>query len=268
MTTTSQPTTGTRNQFDTCLETELVHTTYFTGGYSTAMAVVLGNHICVLHGPSGTGKTTCALHVANALERPGVVVTMSRTTSPLDLLRRFYFALTGVMHNGTRIAMENDLKVRLVEWGGVAVFDEMQNVGVGAMQDLVWLYEETRHAFAVVIVGSESLAAVRAHPQLLTRVMGHERFEPLAGKTLVDAVRAMDATFAVTPASVLGAHDQRCCHGLLREWVQTLRWVRRFRFEGPLTSEQLRMIAEKIPDQGPRPEPGEILRPGPRRRSS
>jgi drug/metabolite transporter superfamily protein YnfA len=235
---------------DLGLETPLVATDFFRDGFTTAMAVTQFNNIAAFDGQAGTGKTTCARYVAQQLSRPCAVVTMPHKPAPLDILRRIHLAVTGVVLNDTHFRMQNELQRVLADWGGVLIVDEMQYTQANAMQELVWLYEGTGHAFALVVVGAGVLAATANYPQLHSRIMGQVVFQPLAGPALLTAVRALDPRLHDVPPDVLAAHDQRACDGLLRRWVQTIRWLNAFNVTGTASAEDLTAAAVKLPLMG------------------
>ncbi|MGY1714366.1 AAA family ATPase [Geodermatophilus sp. SYSU D01106] len=229
------------------LETSLVQTEFFTDGFLTAQAVLDGNDIVAFDGPPGTGKTTCARYVAQHAQRPAAVATMSFRPKPLDLLRYTHVALTGLPHTGTRVQMQDDLLRIFRTWGGVLIVDELQNTQANALQELVWLYEESDHAFGLVVVGTGVISAAQQYPQLLSRIMGEVTFAPLRGERLIAAVQRLDARFAATPTRLLAQHDQAACAGLLRRWVQTVRWLNRLDVTGAVTADDLAQIRRKLP---------------------
>ncbi|KGH45846.1 hypothetical protein IN07_14965 [Modestobacter caceresii] len=229
------------------LETELVQTPFFADGYVTAQAVLSGNDIVAFDGPPGTGKTTCARYVAQNANRPCVVVTMPGQPRPLDLLRYTHLALTGAQHVGTRVQMQDDLLRLFAAWGGVLIVDELQNTKANALQELVWLYEESDHAFGLGIVGTGVLEAAGKHPQLHSRIMGEVTFGPLRGTELIDAVQRLDARLAATNVRLLAQHNEAACAGFLRRWVQTVRWLNRFDVTGAVTADDFAQIRRKLP---------------------
>ncbi|MCA0146659.1 ATP-binding protein [Blastococcus sp. LR1] len=132
-------------------------------------------------------------------------------------------------------------------WGGVLIIDELQNTQENALQELVWLYEETDHAFGLAVVGTGVLDAAKKRPQLHSRIMGAVTFAPLHGEELITAVQHLDDRFAATPKRVLAQHNEAACAGLLRRWVQTVRWLNRFEITSAVTSDDLAQIRRTMP---------------------
>lgn len=231
-----------------------VETPFFRDGVATATAVTRRNNIVAFDGQVGTGKTTCARYVADHLDRPSCVVTMPHHPAPLDLLRRAHESLTGIPGTGTRVQLQNAILDRLEDWHGVLIVDELQYSQPNAMQELVYLYEESRHAFALIVVGAGVLQAVSHHPQLLSRIMGQVVFEPLKGRHLVAAVRELDSRFADTAPTVISQHDQAACHGLLRRWALTTEWLDSFAVSGTATNDDLASIRSMLPSMYTQPD--------------
>lgn len=229
------------------LESNLAQTRFFTSGLLAANGVMTVNGIAAFDGVPGTGKTTCARYVARTAQRPCAIATMPHKPAPLDLLRHTFRAVTQMDHSGTRFQMQNDLCSVLSTWNGVLIVDELQNTQADAMQELVWLYEEVQHSFALIVVGTGVLSAVARYPQLQSRIMGSVVFDALRGKDLIDAVQALDPRLAATQTSVLAQHDQAACAGLLRRWVMTVRWLNVLDHQGPVTPDLFAQIATLLP---------------------
>lgn len=231
------------------LETDLAETSFFTEGVLKARGALATNGILAIDGVPGTGKTTCARFVAQTTDKPAALIRMNNRPAPLELLRRTYLAITGIRpgKRDTRFDLQEDLLQVFNDWGGVLIVDELQHCEVNAMQELTWLYEESDHDFGLVVVGTDVTAAVAKYPQLQTRIMGEHTFYPLRGTALIAAVRALDARFADADTSVLAEHDQAACAGLLRRWVQTVRWLNSLHIEETVTADLLAGVRSMLP---------------------
>lgn len=209
------------------VETQFVTTPFLVEGLRTIQAVVDSNRIAAIDGPAGSGKTTTVRLFREQSTRPCALATMPGRPAPLDLLRLVHQALHGVAppRRLNRFELQNGLLAHLTDWRGVLIVDELQNSAIASMQDLVWLYEESDHAFAVVVVGTNVIDAVRTYPQLLTRMMGSVTFAPLYGEQLIAAVRGLDPRLDATPTGVLLTHNANACGGILRRWVMTILWL-------------------------------------------
>lgn len=71
-------------------QVEFVQTGYFQEVIGRALTYLKAGIPVHLQGPSGTGKTTCALYLAQMLERPVVVIFGSDQFTPLDLVGRHF----------------------------------------------------------------------------------------------------------------------------------------------------------------------------------
>lgn len=244
----------TTQPLDLGLETDLAETTYFHEGVLKARGVLATNGILAIDGVPGTGKTTCARYVAQTCSRPAALIRMSHKPAPLELLRRTYLAITGVKagKRDTRFDLQQDLLDVLSDWGGVLIVDELQNSEANAMQELTWLYEESDHDFGLVVVGTDVLNAVLKYPQLQTRIMGEHTFHPLRGQALIGAVRALDDRFCEARLDDLAEHNEASCAGLLRRWVQTVRWLNTMDIDTTVTAAILADARSMMPRQAPR----------------
>jgi hypothetical protein len=225
--------------------TPLISTPFFASGYTLAAATMPHNEIAVFGGPAGTGKTTCARYVAQNASRACALVTVPQGPAPLDLLRYIYLHVTGhaPSTSARRFNLQNLLLKVLPEWGGVLVIDEMQNSRKDSMAELVYLYEQSNHAFALIMVGTHVIDTIKAHPQLDTRVMGKVLFQPLSGPSLINAVQKLDARLAATDRAAIAAHDSAACNGLLRTWVMTIKWMDRLAITGTVSPADFAQIA-------------------------
>jgi len=227
------------------VSTPLISTPFFSSGYTLAAATMPNNEIAVFGGPAGTGKTTCARYVAQNASRACALVTVPERPAPLDLLRYIYLHVTGHAPStkSRRFDLQNLLLEELSAWGGVLVIDEMQNSRADSMAELVYLYEQSDHAFALIMVGTHVIDAIKAHPQLNTRVMGKVLFQPLSGPTLIDAVQQLDPRLDKTSRAAIAAHDSAACNGLLRTWVMTIKWMDRLAITGAASPADFAQIA-------------------------
>lgn len=251
------------------LETDLAETSYFREGVLMARGVLATNGILAIDGVPGTGKTTCAKFVAQTSDRPVALIRMSHKPAPLELLRRTYLAITGIKagKRDTRFDLQQDLIEVFGEWGGVLIVDELQHSEANAMQELTWLYEETDQDFGLVVVGTNVLNAVLKYEQLQTRIMGEHTFYPLRGRALISAVRALDDRFTDTDVAALAEHNEAACAGLLRRWVQTVRWLNTWDITDTATAQVLAEARAMLPKPRNPDDPvvGEPREPGSRR---
>lgn len=230
------------------LRCNLADTPFFKSGRLTAKGTIMMDSIAAFDGPPGTGKTTCARYIAHTANRPSAIATMTNSPNPLDLLKRTYLAITGLQpsQKASRWQLQNDLLYVLQGWHGVLIVDELQNTKEDAMQELVWLYENSDQAFALVVVGTGVLSALERHKQLATRVMGKVTFAPLQSNDLLPAVRMLDPRLAATSSSILLQHDDAACGGVLRSWINTIKWLDVFGHTGPATADLLADVRVQI----------------------
>lgn len=235
---------------DLGIQTRFVITPSLVEGMSIIDSVVGLNSIAAIEGPAGSGKTTTVRYFMQTTDRPCVIVTLAGRPNPLDLLRFIYQALHGTAPSprANRFRLQNELLHHLKAWGGVLIADELQNSLVTSMQDLVWLYEESRHAFALVVVGTDVIEAISAYPQLRSRVMGSVSYQRLTGNDLLTTVKDLDHRLKASPNGVLLNHDLDACKGILRNWVNTVAWLNIFDHpqDQGVTSDVFANVARKL----------------------
>ncbi len=237
------------------LDTDLASTPSMLTALDVIHSVMAKNKIVAIDGLPGYGKTTSVRlfreQCARNGGRPTALATMPGRPAPLDLLRMIYAAAHGHAPAGrmNRHEMQTELLAFFTDWDGVLIVDELQNSQIPSLADLVWLYEESQHAFGLVIVGTGVLEAIQAHRQLFTRVMGAVHFQALVGADLIEALHQMDDRLAATPNGVLLKHDNRHCKGNLRRWVQTVCWLNEFNlFPGrPVTQADFDRVGRSLP---------------------
>ncbi|PKW25749.1 ATP-binding protein [Phycicoccus duodecadis] len=236
-----------RTHVEKNLDVNLIRTSHFNLGRRLAKGAVAVNGLVAIDGPPGTGKTTCVRYFAETIGIPSAIITMAARPAPLDMLRQMHRAITGLEATGTRYQMQRDLLPILNHWDGVLIVDECQTAQVMTMQQITWLWEESQQAFPMVLVGTGILDALARYPQLKSRLMGHAVFAPLADNVLLDTVRALDHRLQDIPTSDLLDHDRHACHGLLRRWAMTVRWLDAHCVTTTATSRDLHAIASLLP---------------------
>lgn len=229
------------------LQVGLALTPSFTRGFTEILGVSEKNGVIAIDGPSGTGKSTCVYAVADHVQRPMAVFTLTDDPTPLELLKRIVEALTGDRPLGSRFDLQNEVLPLLRAWGGILAFDEFQASKQPIMRELTWAYEESGRGFALVLVGTGVQSALGRHPQLEGRLLGAVVFAPLTGNDMVQAVRVLDPRLSKATTDNLSRHDHKACNGLLRRWTQTIEWLDILEMTGVATEAKLREVRDHLP---------------------
>ena len=197
---------------------KLVQTSSLRHAYASSLVMLKTNRIAFFDGPPGTGKTTAALAVAQKVDRPSAMMTMSFRPANLDVLRNTIGALTGIQGSGTKSQMEDELIYLFQDWNGLLIVDEVQNCGAAGIQTLRYLHDRSGCSFALLLVGWQALETIRTYPDLQSRVISEVIFEPLSGEELYSCIRQCHSVLENVEQPLLQHIDSRYARGILRNW--------------------------------------------------
>ena len=138
--------------------------------------------------------------------------------------------------------LANELLAHLKEWRGVLAIHELQNCFVEALQQLVWLHENSQAAFSLACVGHGVVDAADRYPQLRSRMLSTATFRRLDGDLVPATAARLHPCFAATDPAVLHQHDVLACRGLFREWAKSAAVVDGLGMEGALTVKDLASV--------------------------
>ncbi|HTC69087.1 MAG TPA: ATP-binding protein [Acidothermaceae bacterium] len=205
---------------------ELVRTDQLTTLVDAAPLVLRRRRIVAVDGSPGSGKSTAVAALGASASIDAVTVEVRPKSSGLGLMQSFFEAITGAPHRGgTQRQVESALKVLLAEKPRLVIFDEVQNVGLPALQALRFLLDLPTGKWGLVLAGKGLLAMLAKEQMLDSRVALRVTMPKLTGNTLIDTLGKLHPLCADASPRLLLAIDIACTHGNLREWTKLLEWV-------------------------------------------
>jgi hypothetical protein len=182
--------------------------------------------IVAVDGAAGTGKSTAVAALAASASAEVVRVDVKPKSTGREFMRSFHEALTGVPDpGGTQWQLETKLKVLLAAKPRVAIFDEVQNVGLPALQALYFLLNLPTGRWGLVLAGKGLMSMLAREQMLDSRVGLRVTMPKLAGDRLLDVLRELHPVLRGASPQLLGAIDMAWGRGNLREWTKLLEWV-------------------------------------------
>jgi hypothetical protein len=182
--------------------------------------------IVAVDGSAGTGKSTAVAALAASASAEVVRVNAKPKSTGREFMRSFHEALTGVADpGGTQWQLETKLKVLLAAKPRVAIFDEVQNVGLPALQALYFLLNLPTGQWGLVLAGKGLMSMLAREQMLDSRVGLRVTMPKLSGDRLLDVLRELHPVLRDASPQLLGAIDMAWGRGNLREWTKFLEWV-------------------------------------------
>lgn len=122
--------------------------------------------------------------------------------------------------------LRRDLEESLLGFFGqgpqVFAIDEVDRLGALGIEYLRYFLAQSTNRTTFVLIGFRLKAFLAANPAMDSRVARRVEFRPLAGKELLETLRAYHPRFAATDAGLLLEADRAFAKGVFRRWARIL----------------------------------------------
>ena len=224
-----------------------------------ARTAVEKNHMVLVSGPAGSGKTT----LVGALEGiAGVTVanvTIAHGSRSKDVWHDIARGVPRAPQPGTPSELQDVVANALAGSPTLLIVDEAQNVGLNALLALRWLNNRITTNVGMVLAGVDLQKRFEREPQLSTRVKRRILLEPLPWPQMQPLLVRFHPVLAATDPVLLQRVDEVFARGLWRHWQAFVDAVDDFGIAGPLAvghaEAAIEMVLGRRPDlRGRRPE--------------
>ena len=197
----------------------LVPTTKFALAQHAMKTALDDGDIAVLSGPPGCGKTFAVEHFLAGLDDGAATyLEMPPRPAPKEVAVRLYKALSGKTPHGEQYVLTEDLVDWLHGTGHLLVIDEAHNLGERGLQYARYLHNRGKGTWSLVLVGSRIDTTVKSAPELKSRSGALVRFDALAGRELMAALRDYHPLLRASDPKQLRYVDEQWGHGVFRSW--------------------------------------------------
>lgn len=214
-------------------------------------AAVEKNHMVLVSGPAGAGKTT----LVGALE--GIAgVTVANVLIPhgsrsKDVWQEIARGVTGAPQPGTQSELQSIVADALAATPTLLIVDEAQNVGLNALLALRYLNNRVTTGAGMVLAGVDLQKRFEREPQLSTRVKRRILLEPRTWPVMLPLLQQWHPVLAATDPELLQRVDEVFARGLWRNWQHILDAVDDFAISGPLSDEHASAAIEMVTGRRP-----------------
>jgi DNA transposition AAA+ family ATPase len=171
------------------------------------------------------------------------------------LAQEMYPQIVGVNAptNATLRDLRTSMTYHLCEEHRVLVLDEAQHVTTEAMQMLRWLYDRPAANFALVIVGTPTLAT-RIPPELVSRIVSTLHISRIADEDAPELLARYHELFVTAQPELLARLNRTEARGEFRWWAKFLLRAHRYlpALDGVLDADAADVICDQLHRGGTR----------------
>ena len=196
--------------------------------------------IVALDGPPGCGKTTALAQLVHEVDSAFVTVSLDPRSTDKDVVRQVHEAVVGtpVTSRTNKAEMANEVRCELARQSRLLCIDEAQNASVSAIEMIRQLQMDPTANFGLVLSGAGLNKKLKSEQMLHSRVGQWVHFAPISAGELPRVLHGLHPLLATLDDDLLIAADDHTCHGVLRSWVNILRFLRRFTPAGAPASKE------------------------------
>ena len=222
-----------------------------TGAVDLAMR---SRAISLISGPVGVGKSTAVAEAGRDLNETVVYVLMQDAPSVKASLEVIWESMTQTPALGVEKQIKDDIQAYLLRHDLTLLIDDAHYVSTRGLRVLTNLWNAV-HAtrgkgISMVLVGNDLSTALKAVPEIQSRVVARYEVPPLAGDSLYAALAVIEPRTADTDRALLTQIDRQYFHGEMRQWVNFLEVIRMQHATPPATPIDAREIRIALMRQG------------------
>ncbi|MGY2004252.1 AAA family ATPase [Blastococcus sp. SYSU DS1024] len=211
-----------------------------------ARTAVEKNHMVVISGPAGAGKTTLVGALEGIAGVTVVNVSIAQGSRNKQAWEEIARGVTGAPQKGTQAKLQDVVAQTLASTPTLLIVDEAQNIGLDSLMALRWLNNKATDHVGMVLAGVNLNQRLDRDPQLSTRIKRRVLLEPRTWPQMWPLLQRFHPVLAASDDGLLRRVDEVFARGLWRYWQSFVDALDDLGVTGPLTVELAELAIEMV----------------------